>query len=88
MEEHEGSYYMRLTVVDRPGVIADIAAALRDEEISVEAMLQRARAPESAVPVVITTHETTEARMNGALRRISELDAVSEPPQVIRIETL
>jgi homoserine dehydrogenase len=88
MEQHEGSYYMRLTVVDRPGVIADIAAALRDEEISVEAMLQRARAPESAVPVVITTHETTEARMNGALRRISALDAVAEPPQVIRIESL
>ncbi len=88
MERHMGSYYMRLTVVDRPGVIADIAAALRDEAISVEAMLQRGRAPESAVPVVITTHETTEARMNGALRRISALDAVSEPPQVIRIETL
>ena len=88
MEDHYGSYYMRLTVVDRPGVIADIAAALRDEEISVEAMLQRARAPEAAVPVVITTHETTEKRMNGALRRMSAFDAVSEPPQVIRIETL
>lgn len=88
MEEHYGSYYMRLTVVDRPGVIADIAAALRDEQISVEAMLQRARAPEAAVPVVITTHETTEARINGALRRISALDTVSEPPRVIRIETL
>ena len=88
MDGHIGSYYMRLTVVDRPGVIADIAAALRDEEISVEAMLQRGRAPEAAVPVVITTHETTEARMNGALRRISALDAVSEPPQVIRVETL
>lgn len=88
MDDHYGSYYMRLTVVDRPGVIADIAAALRDERISVEAMLQRARAPEAAVPVVITTHETTEKRMNGALQRISALDAVSEPPQVIRIETL
>ncbi|MCK5274865.1 MAG: homoserine dehydrogenase, partial [Alphaproteobacteria bacterium] len=58
IERHLGSHYIRLMVVDRPGVIADIAAALRDEQISVEAMLQRGRAPDEMVPVVITTHET------------------------------
>ena len=75
-------------VVDRPGVIADIAAALRDEEISVEAMLQRGRAPGEAVPVVITTHETEDAAMNRALARIDSLDAALEPPRRIRIEAL
>jgi len=88
MESHEGSYYLRLMVVDRPGVIADIAAALRDEDISVEAMLQRGRAPGESVPVVITTHETREANMTRALQRIEEIEAVLEPPRMIRIEAL
>ncbi|MHA1151851.1 MAG: homoserine dehydrogenase, partial [Alphaproteobacteria bacterium] len=51
IERHLGSHYIRLMVLDRPGVIADIAAALRDEQISVEAMLQRGRAPDEMVPV-------------------------------------
>ena len=88
MERHEGCYYLRLMVVDRPGVIADIAAALRNQDISVEAMLQRGRAPGESVPVVITTHETREASMMRALERIAELEAVLEPPRLIRIEAL
>ncbi len=88
MERHEGSYYLRLMVVDRLGVIADIAAALRDEDISVEAMLQRGRAPGESVPVVITTHETREANMTRALQRIIQIKAVLEPPRMIRIEAL
>ncbi|MGH6933180.1 MAG: ACT domain-containing protein, partial [Dongiaceae bacterium] len=74
--------------VDRPGVIADVAAALRDEAVSMEAMIQRARAPDEAVPVVLTTHETVEASMRRALARIAELNTVVEPPHMIRIETL
>ena len=88
MERHEGAYYIRLMVLDQPGVIADVAAALRDAEISVEAMLQRGRAPGEAVPVVITTHDTQEARMMEALRRIGALSTVLEPPRMIRIESL
>ncbi len=86
MEAHEGSYYLRLMVLDQPGVLADVAAALRDEAISVEAMLQRGRAPGEAVPMVITTHETREASMMAALDRIARLDATLEPPRLIRIE--
>ena len=52
-EERRGAYYLRLMVVDRPGVIADVAAALRDENVSMEAFLQRGRAPGEAVPVVL-----------------------------------
>lgn len=88
MERHEGAYYIRLMVLDQPGVIADVAAALRDAEISVEAMLQRGRAPGEAVPVVITTHDTQEARMMEALRRIEALNTVLEAPRMIRIEAL
>ena len=88
IEDHVGCHYVRLMVVDRPGVIADIAGALRDEEISVEALLQRGRAPDEAVAVVITTHETRGLAMDNALRRIEALDTVLEPPRRIRIEPL
>jgi homoserine dehydrogenase len=88
MERHRGAYYVRLMVVDRPGVIADVTAALRDEQVSLESMLQRGRAPDEAVPVVLTTHETEEASMRRALARIAALNTVVEPPHMIRIETL
>jgi homoserine dehydrogenase len=88
MERHQGAYYVRLMVVDRPGVIADVAAALRDEQVSMEAMLQRGRAPGEAVPVVLTTHLTEEAAMRRALDRIGRLATVLEPPRMIRIENL
>ena len=84
-ERHRGAYYIRLMVVDRPGVIADVAAALRDEDVSLESMLQRGRHPDEAVPVVLTTHETEEGAMSRALARIAGLNAVLEPPRVIRI---
>jgi homoserine dehydrogenase len=88
MARHRGAYYIRLMVVDKPGVIADVAAALRDEEVSLESMLQRARSPGEPVPVVLTTHETEEAAMRRALDRIAALGSVVEAPHVIRIESL
>jgi homoserine dehydrogenase len=75
-------------VVDRPGVIADVAACLRDEQVSVESMLQRSRNPGEAVPVVLTTHEASEASMSRALASIERLGTVLEPPHMIRIENL
>src|SRR5437868_14209087 len=86
IERHHGAYYIRLMVVDQPGVIADVAAALRDEQVSMESMIQRGRAPGEAVPVVMTTHLTIEAAMRRALQRIEALDTVLEPPRMIRIE--
>ena len=88
MERHQGAYYIRLMVMDRPGVIADVSAALRDEQVSLEAMIQRGRHPTDAVPVVLTTHETEEAAMRRALARIGALSTVLEPPRMIRIESL
>ncbi len=87
MERHRGAYYIRLMVLDRPGVFADVAAALRDHDVSMESVLQRGRAPGEAVPVVMTIHETEEAAMAGALQTIAALDAVVEAPRMIRIES-
>jgi homoserine dehydrogenase len=86
MSTHVGAYYLRLMVVDRPGVIADVTAVLRDQGVSLESMLQRGRSPGEAVPVVLVTHETGETAMRAALARIDALDAVLEPPTMIRIE--
>jgi homoserine dehydrogenase len=88
MERHFGAYYFRLMVVDKPGVMAEIAACLRDHEVSIEALIQRVRNPLEPVPIVLTTHETREAQMTGALARIAALPTVLEPPRMIRIETL
>ena len=87
-DRRHGAYYLRLMVVDQPGVIADVAAHMRDHAISVESLLQRGRSSRDAVPVVITTHETDEAAMVQALDAIAALPSVLEPPRMIRIETL
>ena len=86
LDSRTGPYYVRLTVLDCPGVIADVSAALRDEAVSVEALLQRGRSDGGSVPVVLTLHETVEANMQRALKRIADLDTVVEPPRMIRIE--
>ncbi|NKE43958.1 homoserine dehydrogenase [Roseomonas frigidaquae] len=88
MSKRVGAYYLRLMVVDRPGVIADVTAALRDHHISLESMLQRGRAPGEVVPVVVTTHDCEEAQMRAAIARIEALEAVLETPAMIRIEAL
>ncbi|MCB9640477.1 MAG: homoserine dehydrogenase [Myxococcales bacterium] len=85
--QRSGTFYVRLMVVDRPGVIAEVSAILRDEQVSLEALLQRGRAPGEAVPVVFTTHDTNEAAMQRALQSISRLNSVIEPPQMLRIES-
>ena len=87
MEERTGAYYLRLMVVDRPGVIADVTGALRDSGISLESMLQRGRAPGEAVPVVLTTHDSPERAMRKAIARIEALETVLESPALIRIES-
>ncbi|MCQ4161262.1 homoserine dehydrogenase [Roseomonas sp. GC11] len=88
MDSHHGAYYLRLMVLDRPGVIADVTGILRDHGVSLESMIQRGRAPGEAVPVVLTTHACRESAMRAALERIGALEAVIEPPALIRIETL
>ena len=88
MQNHRGEFYIRLMVVDKPGVFADIAAALRDHEVSIESVLQRTRDPGEAVPVVMTLHETKESSMTDSLKKIAAIGAVVEPPLMIRIESL
>jgi homoserine dehydrogenase len=90
MQRHEGGYYIRLSVVERPGAMAAIATRMGERKISLEAIMQK-RAPKHApssphVPVVLITHATTEASVREALA-LTVADGVVRPtPQVIRIE--
>lgn len=82
------SYYLRLNVIDQPGVIADVSAILRDCNISIEGMMQRGRAPGQPVPIVITSHETRHADMLRAVELIEKLESCVEKPCLIAIEEL
>ncbi|HUW79391.1 MAG TPA: homoserine dehydrogenase [Acidocella sp.] len=86
ISKHIGAYFLRLMVVDQPGVLADVTAILRGHGISLESMLQHGRKPGEAVPIVLVTHETNEAAVSAAITQISALSSVLEPPALIRIE--
>jgi homoserine dehydrogenase len=86
MGDHVGAYYLRFTVIDKPGVIAVISRCLADQSVSIESMLQRSRAPGEAVPVVFITHETREAAMVAAVNSIVASGVVTEAPCMIRME--
>ena len=81
-----GSYYLRLQVYDRPGVLADLTAVFRDEGVSVEALLQRGRNPDGSVPVVLTTHETSEKSIQRSVSEFEKLENVVEKPCILHIE--
>jgi homoserine dehydrogenase len=88
MALHQGAYYVRLTVLDQPGVMAGITAIMAEHGVSIDSIIQRGRAPGSGVPVVLITHETEEARMDKVLAQLSQLNQVIETPVRIRIEKL
>ncbi len=88
LDRRVGASYVRLTVIDRPGVFADIASAFRDESVSMESVLQRGRNANANVNVVIVTHDVEDAALLRALQRLRSNDAVVETPHMMRIETL
>ncbi len=86
MEEISSLYYLRFTVVDRPGVLAQIAGELGRCGISISSMVQQGRREGQTVPVVIKTHTAREHDVQTALREINRKAFVSEPTRLIRVE--
>lgn len=86
MEEISSLYYLRFTVVDRPGVLAQIAGELGRCGISISSMVQQGRREGQTVPVVIKTHSAKERDVQAALREINRQPFVSEPTMLIRVE--
>jgi homoserine dehydrogenase (EC 1.1.1.3) len=89
MDAIQTSYYLRLTALDRPGVMARIASILGEEGISIEAIKQNAPAAgETQVTLVMLTHRVIEGQMNRAIARIEALDSVQGAVVRIRMESL
>ncbi len=89
MDEVETGYYLRLTVRDQAGVLANIARILADHGVNIEAMIQKEASLETAhLPIVLLTHPLKEARMNAAIAAIEELPTVHAPVVRLRVESL
>ena len=89
MEEVVTSYYLRMRVVDKPGVLADITRILADGSISIDAMVQKEpSAGEDQVDIIMLTHETREKNVNAAIARIEALPVVTGKVTRIRLEEL
>jgi homoserine dehydrogenase len=86
IEEITSRYYLRFTVVDKPKVLAPIAAALGDNGISIASVLQKEGASDDRVPVVILTHVVQERGVQKALKEIETMEFVLDKTQLIRIE--
>ena len=100
LDQHYGSYYVRMALHDKPGAMAAIAKRMGDQGISLESIVQHRPVtpptpgvaphvtPSTSAPVIIITHETTEHAMRKAIGTIETDGKVTERPQVIRIEEL
>jgi homoserine dehydrogenase len=89
MGEVETAYYFRMRVEDRPGVLADITRILADQQISIDAMIQREPAEgEEQTDIIMLTHLTREKNMEAAIRRIEALPVVKGRVVRLRLEEL
>ncbi|NMG54976.1 homoserine dehydrogenase [Aromatoleum aromaticum] len=89
IEEVVTSYYLRMRVEDKPGVLADITRILADSGISIEAMIQK-EAPEGAsqTDIIMLTHSTIEKNANAAIAKIEALPVVQGRITRLRMESL
>ena len=89
IEDVVTSYYLRMRVEDKPGVLADITRILADSDISIEALNQKEAAEgESHTDIILLTHQTVERKANAAIARIEALPVVHGKVTKLRMESL
>jgi homoserine dehydrogenase len=88
IEDVTTSFYIRMSVQDKAGVLADITRILTEFNISIEAMIQREAEENEPVSIVLMTHKVSERAMNQALAKIAELGTVEKDIMRIRVEQL
>ncbi len=89
MEEVETSYYLRMRVQDKPGVLADVTRILADLNISIDAMIQKEPGEgEKQTDIILLTHLTQEKNINAALAKIEALSTITGKVTRIRLEEL
>jgi homoserine dehydrogenase len=87
MEEVVSRYYVRLSVVDRPGTLAHIAAILARSEIGISSVIQPEGHEGKSVPLILMIHDAPNAVLSRALSEISRLNVVKEKPVMLRVES-
>ncbi|AHE57240.1 homoserine dehydrogenase [Sphingomonas sanxanigenens DSM 19645 = NX02] len=80
-----GRAYLRFTVVDKPGVLAEIAAAMRDSGVSIESLIQRGTAPDGSAIIAIVTHAGPERAVTDALERLRGSASLTGEPMLMHI---
>jgi homoserine dehydrogenase len=89
MDEVQTSYYLRLRVQDKPGVLADITRILADEQISIDAVIQKEPGEgEEQADLIMLTHLTREKHINAAIKKIEALGVVAGKVTKLRLEEL
>jgi homoserine dehydrogenase len=83
--ESIGKYYIRIEVIDQPGVLGKITTTLGNYGVSLESVVQRGRG-ESIVSLVLVTHNVERKNLNKALEDISQFDVVKEVASILRVE--
>jgi homoserine dehydrogenase len=86
-DKREGSYYIRLSLKDEPGVLADFTREFAAQKISVKSIIQRAVAEDKSAQVVVTTHHTNEGAVKRAVAAIEKLNCAVASPVLLRIHT-
>jgi homoserine dehydrogenase len=89
MDEVQTSYYLRLRVADKPGVLADITRILADEQISIDAVIQKEPGEgEDQTDLIMLTHQTREKHINAAIAKMEGLSVVAGKVTKLRLEEL
>ncbi len=84
IQDLTSEYYLRFSVVDKPGSLAQIAKYLGDHQISISTVYQEGR--DVKVPIVVMTHEAREANLQKAIEKIDQLEVVLDRTVVVRVE--
>jgi len=87
MDEVVSRYYVRLSVVDRPGTLAKIATVLGEARIGISSVIQPEGHEGESVPLILMIHDAPNAAMKQALSKISRLGVVKQTPVMFRVET-
>ena len=86
MEEVRSAFYLHISALDQPSVLAQVTGILGKHEISIASVIQKVRHQAKAVPVVMMTHEAQEGSMQKALQEIDGLRVIVAPTRMIRVE--
>jgi homoserine dehydrogenase len=89
IEEVETAYYLRMSALDKPGVLSQVAQILSDSGISIEALIQKEAADEEEiVPLILLTNRAVEKQLVEAIIKIESLSSITGPITRIRVEPL